>query len=66
MDEGIGTSETDRVIQVFQPLYSEPLNEDDAREIAANLNGYFALLAKWHAAEQQSKSDEDDSETAVH
>ncbi len=31
----------------FQPYYSEPLSDEDGREIAANLLGMISLLKQW-------------------
>lgn len=31
----------------FQHLYSEPLTEEDGREIATNVLGAFAVLREW-------------------
>jgi len=36
-----------RAREHFQPLYAEPLSDDDGREIATNLLGAFGVLNEW-------------------
>jgi hypothetical protein len=41
----------DRTIAVWQPRLRRDLNREDARQIAENLTGFFAILAEWSRAE---------------
>ena len=41
----------DRTRQVWQPRLGRDLSRDDARQIADNVTGFFALLAEWSRAE---------------
>lgn len=39
---------------VFEPLANRSLTREDAREITANLTGFFGVLADWALAEKRS------------
>jgi hypothetical protein len=41
----------DRTRQVWQPRLGRELNREDARQIAENVTGFFAILAEWSRAE---------------
>jgi hypothetical protein len=41
----------DRTRQVWQPRLGRDLNREDARQIAENVTGVFAILAEWSRAE---------------
>jgi len=40
-----------RTQEVWQPRLGRDLSLEDARQIAANVTGFFALLAEWSRAE---------------
>lgn len=42
----------DSIIAIWQPASPRPLTREDAREIAANVVGFFTLLQQW--AEQDA------------
>jgi hypothetical protein len=62
----------DRTRQVWQPRLGRDLSREDARQIAENVTGFFALLAEWSKAEMPSpandtgKSAASDNEEARH
>ena len=41
----------DRTRQVWQPRLGRDLSREDARQIAENVTGFFALLAEWSRAD---------------
>ena len=41
----------DRTRQVWQPRIGRNLSREDARQIAENVTGFFALLVEWSRAE---------------
>ena len=41
----------DRTQEFWQPRCGRELSQDDARQIAENVTGFFSLLAKWSLAE---------------
>jgi hypothetical protein len=43
---------------VWQPLSSRQLSDEDAREILANVTGFFGVLAKWDRGLRQSDRSE--------
>lgn len=43
-----------RTRKVWQPRLGRELSREDARQIAANMTGFFAVLAKWSSAERPS------------
>jgi hypothetical protein len=44
----------DRMRQLWQPRLGCDLSREDARQIAANVTGFFSLLAEWSRAEMPS------------
>jgi hypothetical protein len=41
--------------RVWQPRLGRDLSREEARQIAENLTGFFALLAEWARAEKPAK-----------
>ncbi len=46
----------DRTRQVWQPRIGRDLSREDARQIAENVTGFFAVLAEWSRAEVPSQA----------
>ena len=44
----------DQTVHLWQPRLGRSLNREDARQISANLVGFFQLLDEWDKAEQQT------------
>jgi len=44
----------DQALQIWQPSASSELTQEDARQIAENLVGFFHLLLEWDEAERRS------------
>ena len=40
-----------RTREVWQPRLGRDLSREDARQIAANITGFFSVLAEWSRAE---------------
>jgi hypothetical protein len=57
----------ERTLDFWQPRNSRKLTEEDAREMAANVSGFFRLLAEWDRVarrkENQPPTDEQQTET---
>jgi hypothetical protein len=43
--------------QVWQPRLGRDLNNEDARQIAENVTGFFTVLAEWSHAERRTAND---------
>ena len=41
----------DRTREVWQPRLGRDLSHDEAQQIAANVTGFFAILAEWSRAD---------------
>ncbi len=41
----------DRTLEVWKPRLGPDLSREDARQIAENVTGFFAVLAEWSRAE---------------
>ena len=48
----------DRTRKVWKPRLGRDLSREDARQIAENVTGFFALLAEWSRAEMPSPANE--------
>jgi hypothetical protein len=46
-----------RTRQIWQPRIGRDLTDEDARQIAANVTGFFAVLAEWSHAERRAAND---------
>jgi hypothetical protein len=44
----------DKTIRLWRPRLRRKLSREDARQIAENVTGFFAILAKWSRAEMPS------------
>jgi hypothetical protein len=42
----------ERTREVWQPRVGRDLTRDEAKQIAANVTGFFSILAEWARAEQ--------------
>lgn len=40
-------ADLDPILAIWQPSSPQPLTAEDGREIAANVTGFFMLLARW-------------------
>jgi hypothetical protein len=48
----------DRTRQIWQPRLRRDLSREDARQIAANVTGFFSVLAEWSRAEMPSPAND--------
>ena len=58
-DELIG-----RTRQIWQPRLGRDLSREDARQIAENVTGFFAILAEWSRAEMPVPANDTNKPTA--
>ena len=42
-----------RTLEVWQPHAARIISDEDAREIAENITGFFSLLLEWEAMEKE-------------
>ena len=49
-----------RTREVWQPRLGRDLSREDARQIAANVTGFFSVLAEWSRAEMPSPANDTD------
>jgi hypothetical protein len=56
-----------RTLDLWQPRISRKLTEEDAREMTANMSGFFRLLVEWdreaRRKQDQPPADEQQTET---
>jgi hypothetical protein len=48
----------DRTLAVWQPRLGRDLSPEDARQIAENVTGFFAVLAEWLRAEMPAPAND--------
>ena len=48
----------ERTREVWQPRLGRDLSPEDARQIAANVTGFFSVLAEWSRAEMPSPAND--------
>jgi hypothetical protein len=55
-----------RTTEVWQPHCARSISDEDAREIAENITGFFGLLLQWEAMENKDAAGQiDDSFYAI-
>ena len=47
-----------RTRQIWQPRLGRDLSREDARQIVANVTGFFSVLAEWSRAEMPSPAND--------
>jgi hypothetical protein len=47
-----------RTRKVWQPRLGREVSREDARQIAANMTGFFSVLAEWSRAEMPSPAND--------
>ena len=47
-----------RTSEVWQPRHGRDLSPEDARQIAANVTGFFSVLAEWSRAEMPTPAND--------
>ena len=48
---------TERTIATWQPRLRRRISNEDAREIAENISGFFTILAEWSHREERDSSE---------
>jgi hypothetical protein len=48
----------DRTRQVWQSRIGRDISDEDARQIAANVTGFFSVLAEWSRAEMPTPAND--------
>lgn len=51
IENGNNNSLIDHTIKMWNPRFDKPLSREDARQIAENITGFFAVLNEWARAE---------------
>jgi hypothetical protein len=54
----------ERTHQLWTPRFGRDLNREDARQIAENLTGFFAILAEWSLAERSAAANDNTAQVA--
>jgi hypothetical protein len=56
----------DRTRKVWRPRIGRVLTDEDARQVAENITGFFAILAEWSRAEKLVAANDDDAPAKPH
>lgn len=54
-----------RTRQIWQPRIGRDLTDEEARQIAENVTGFFAILAEWSHAERSAAANDNDAHAAL-
>ena len=54
----------DRTREVWAPRAARALSDEDARQIAERVTGFFSVLLEWQAAERNSGDQTDDAKSS--
>ena len=52
----------DRTLAVWKPRLARDLSREDARDIAANVIGFFTILAEWSQAERLAATNDNNAQ----
>jgi hypothetical protein len=55
---------TERTCQLWKRRLGRDLSREDARQIAENVTGFFAILAEWSRAEPLAAANDNDAHAA--
>jgi len=55
---------TERTCQHWAPRLGRNLSREDARQIAENVTGFFAILAEWSRAERLAATNDNNAQVA--
>ena len=55
----------DQTREVWKPRLGRDLSREDARQIAENVTGFFAILAEWSRAEMPSPANDTTKPSAL-
>ena len=50
-NDNLNDDQIERTREVWQPRVGRDLSRDEAKQIAANVTGFFSILAEWSRAE---------------
>jgi hypothetical protein len=50
-NDNLNYDQIERTREVWQPCVGRDLSRDEAKQIAANVTGFFSILAEWSRAE---------------
>jgi len=50
-NDNLSNDQIERTREVWQPRVGRDLSSDEAKQIAANVTGFFSILADWSEAE---------------
>lgn len=56
----------DRTRQVWKSRLGRDLSREDARQVAENVTGFFAILAEWSRAERLAAANDNQTPTKPH
>jgi hypothetical protein len=54
----------ERTRQLWTPRFGRDLSREDARQIAQNVTGFFAILAEWSRAERLAAANDNNGQVA--
>ena len=54
----------ERTRQLWSPRFGRDLSREDARQIAENVTGFFAILAEWSRAERLATANDNNAHVA--
>ena len=53
-----------RTLEVWEPRFGRDLSRDEVKQIAANVSGFFSILAHWSQAELSAHANDNASVAA--
>ena len=61
-NDNLNDDQIERTCEVWQPRVGRELNRDEAKQIAANVTGFFSILAEWSRFEVRVPANDNNNE----
>ena len=63
-NDNLNDDQIERTLEVWQPRIGHDLSRDEAKQIAANVTGFFSILTEWSRAEQPTPANDNTNRSA--
>jgi hypothetical protein len=63
-NDNLNDDQIERALEVWQPRIGRDLSRDEAKQISANVTGFFSILAEWSLADLPAPANDNVDQSA--